>query len=121
MSIDKHKPQFISLGGEVKANTDVVISPTSIQEKPLSQEALECKALTYLLSIQNQILSFNGKKGYNPHIWLKERGVTKLISLLRRNPNDQQALADAIKIEFEEPKIELFESLYEPPSYSPTR
>jgi hypothetical protein len=83
--------------------------PPSKKAEPTVQEAI-----AHLLDLKKRALAYEGKDGYNPHLWMQNRNVTSLLSILHRPSPSQEDIKEALEITFEEPTITLFEHEYEP-------
>ena len=86
---------------------DVVITP------PDSHKSVE-QAIQHLNQLIARQLTYEGKNGMNPHLWLHQQGIKPLLNLLASGKCTTQDVDTALSIQFEEPKVSLFTSNYEP-------
>lgn len=59
--------------------------PTVETKQEESLETLISKAKVHILNVKEQVLKYTGKVGYNPYVWLKDKGFTKA-ELMITNP-----------------------------------
>lgn len=71
------------------------------------------EALQYLTQLKARCLTYEGRDNMNPHLWIHNRGVDKVMRGLTKEPTTQ-LVEEAFQIHFEEPNINLFTADYEP-------
>lgn len=98
-------------------------SPTEIVQQKVEDKTLVlppanshksvAEAIQHLNQLKAKALTYAGKDGMNPSLWLRKRGIDDLLRRLAARPSTID-VDHALSISFEEPNINLFTKDYAP-------
>lgn len=71
------------------------------------------EAIAHLIQLKAYALTFEGRDGMNPHLWIQQKGIDRKIQQLQAEPTTE-LVEVALQLQKEEPNINLFTHLYAP-------
>ena len=58
-----------------------------------------------LKTLEDKVMEYNGREGYNPHLWLRKKGLADVRKRLNAGVKNKEDIDTILKTKFEEPTV----------------